>query len=353
VANASSPVGAKGLWQFMYGTGKQFDLEINSYVDERFDPIKSTEAACKYLSSLYKTFNDWDLALAAYNSGPGNVAKAIKRAGGKTNYWEIRNYLPQETQGYLPAFYATFYIFEFAKTHQLEPIKSGLSYVEVDTIHVKKQVSFQSIQEKTSISYEVLKSLNPQYKKEIIPQASDKSYVLTLPIEMVHNYINNSSKSPIESITKNSETNPFPIKITAYNSYKVETGDNLSKIAAKHNITLEQLKKWNGLQTDYVIAEQRLVITDKNTVETLDNESISEEKTMPFSPEISPILSSDISVKQDKNTANYFETYTVKEGDTLFKISRKYPEVTINQIREWNNITKVHYLKPGTQLKIF
>ncbi len=353
VANASSPAGAKGLWQFMYGTGKQFDLEINSYIDERFDPIKSTEAACKYLSSLYKTFNDWDLALAAYNSGPGNVSKAIKRAGGKTNYWEIRNYLPQETQGYLPAFYATFYIFEFAKTHQLEPIKSSLSYIEVDTIHIKKQISFQSIQEKTTISYDLLKSLNPQYKKEIIPQANNKSYVLTLPIEMVNSYISNNAKLHSQSKYENLASTSFPIKITPNNSYKVEIGDNLNKIATKHQITLEQLKKWNGLQTDYLIAEQRLVITDKNTIDMIDFNTDTEEKTMPFSPEISPVFSSSISSKENENTAKYFETYTVKEGDTLFKISRKYPQVTINQIREWNNITKVHYLKPGTQLKIF
>jgi len=353
VANAGSPVGAKGLWQFMYGTGKQFDLEINSYIDERFDPIKSTEAACKYLSSLYKTFNDWDLALAAYNSGPGNVSKAIKRAGGKTNYWEIRNYLPQETQGYLPAFYATFYIFEFAKTHRLEAVKSGLSYVEVDTIHIKKQVSFQSIINKTNISADLLKSLNPQYKKEIVPQSNNKSYILTLPIEMVHSYISSSTKCNSNVRNGNLTTTTFPIKITASNSYKVEIGDNLNNIASKHHISLEQLKKWNGLQTDYVIAEQRLVITDKNTIDLNNFITDPEEKTTPFSPELSPIFSSDISTKVSENTANYFKTYTVKEGDTLFKISRKYPEVTINQIREWNNITKVHYLKPGTQLKIF
>jgi len=353
VANASSPVGAKGLWQFMYGTGKQFDLEINSYIDERYDPIKSTEAACKYLSSLYKTFNDWDLALAAYNSGPGNVSKAIKRAGGKTNYWEIRNYLPKETQGYLPAFYATFYIFEFAKTHQLEPIKSSLFYLEVDTIHINKQISFQSIQEKTTISNDLLKSLNPQYKKEIIPQANDKSYVLTLPIEMVNSYISNNIKLHSPPKNKDLTTPSFPIKITNYNSYKVEIGDNLNKIATKHQITLEQLKKWNGLQTDYLIAEQRLVITDKNAINSIDFNPDTEEKTTPFSPETSPVFSSAISIKKNENTAKYFETYTVKEGDTLFKISRKYPQVTINQIREWNNINKVHYLKPGTQLKIF
>ncbi|PID95397.1 MAG: lytic transglycosylase, partial [Bacteroidetes bacterium] len=129
---AESPVGAKGLWQFMYQTGKQFDLKVSSYVDERSDPYKATEAACQYLAQLYNIFNDWDLALAAYNSGPGNVSKAIRRSGGHTNYWNIRQYLPYETAGYVPAFYATLYIFEYAEEHQIKGKKSALPYFKTD-----------------------------------------------------------------------------------------------------------------------------------------------------------------------------------------------------------------------------
>lgn len=353
IANANSSAGAKGLWQFMYGTGKQFQLEINSYIDERFDPIKSTEAACKYLSSLYNTFNDWDLALAAYNSGPGNVSKAIKRAGGKTNYWEIRNFLPQETQGYLPAFYATYYIFEYAKTHNLKPIKSTLSFMEVDTIHIKRQLSFKAIQEKTSIDYNLLKTLNPQYKKDFIPQANDKNYVLTLPKEMINTYIlydNSINHEPENAYTT---INSSTIKVTEFNSYKVQEGDNLKKIAAQHGISLQQLKKWNGLQTEYLIADQRLVITDKTIVPNNQTIILPVEKSDPSILDISSSISSGNSLHEDTSTSQYFETYMVKEGDTLFNISKKYPEVTINQIRDWNNIWDVKFLKPGTLLKIF
>ena len=142
---ARSRVGASGLWQFMYYTGKQFNLNVNSYVDERFDPLRATEAACKYLSSLYGIFGDWDLALAAYNSGPGNVSKAIRRSGGHKNYWNIRNYLPRETAGYLPAFYATYYILEYAKEHDLDSEKSYFKNFETDTVIVKRQLTFEQI----------------------------------------------------------------------------------------------------------------------------------------------------------------------------------------------------------------
>jgi len=188
---ANSRSGAKGLWQFMLGTGKHFGLQIDSYVDERYDVLRSTEAACKYLSSLYKTFGNWDLALAAYNSGSGNVKKAIKRAGGETDYWKIRQYLPSETRGYLPAFYATFYIFKYADFHSLKPIKSDLKYFEIDTVHIKKPLTFKTIQKYIPIENDLLKALNPKFKKEIIPFSKNKEYVLYLPSNLTDIFIEN------------------------------------------------------------------------------------------------------------------------------------------------------------------
>ncbi|MCK4561354.1 MAG: transglycosylase SLT domain-containing protein [Flavobacteriaceae bacterium] len=326
--NANSSSGAKGLWQFMFATGKQYGLQVNSYVDDRFDPIKSTEAACKYLSDLYNMFDDWDLALAAYNSGPGNVRKAIKRAGGKRNYWEIRQFLPQETHGYLPAFYATYYIFEYADTHHLKPISSKLTYFEVDTVHVKKQLSFTRIQKNISIKNELLKALNPQYKREIIPYSKNKKYVLTLPKNLIDVFI--EKENSIYQSTSNNLTYSKRIDITEKNSYIVRTDDNLNKIAYKHHITLSQLKTWNGLQTNYLISGQRLVITDKKTSQLL----------------------SKIEIEKTKINSNNFETYIVKKGDTLFNISKKYNNVTILQIQNWNDINNVRYLKPGTKLRI-
>ena len=283
---ASSPSGAKGLWQFMYGTGKQFGLDVNSYVDDRFDVLKSTEAACKYLSYLFNTFNDWDLALAAYNSGPENVKKAINRAGGVNNYWKIRQYLPKETQGYLPAFYATFYIFEYAAMHNLKSNPSSLTYFEIDTIHVKNQLSFAKIQNIIPIENNLLKALNPQYKKEIIPYSKNKKYILTLPVNLSSTFLENENS--IYQVS-NSETNfssfSNHIKITKHNSYIVKSSDNLIKIAKNHQITLKELKAWNGLQTNYLITGQRLVITNR-----VKNDQINTKNS--FSPSISPIFSS-------------------------------------------------------------
>ena len=341
--NAVSPSGAKGLWQFMYSTGKEYNLQVSSYVDDRFDPIKSTEAACLYLTKLYQSFNDWDLALAAYNSGPGNVRKAIRRSGGKQNYWEIRQYLSKETRSYLPAFYATYYIFEYSKTHDLKSKKSDLTYVEIDTIHVKKQLSFATIQKNISIDYKILKALNPQYKKDIIPYSKSKYYVLTLPKYLVQKFIDKEKiiyQSPNQNFIKTNPSNV--IRITKSNSYVVKNGDNLNKIALKHNITLAQLKNWNGLQTDYLITGQRLVVTKNKLI-----------KTNPFSPKVSPTSPSIEINKSISNESKIFETYIVKEGDTLFNISRRFSRVSIDQIKNWNNLYNITFLKPGTKLKIF
>ncbi len=258
---ANSRSGAKGLWQFMLTTGKHFGLQIDSYVDERYDVLKSTEAACRYLSYLYKTFNNWDLALAAYNSGAGNVRKAIKRSGGETDYWKIRQYLPSETRGYLPAFYATYYIFKYADFHQLKPKRSDLRYYETDTVHIKKPLSFITIQKHIPIETNLLKALNPQYKKEIIPFANNKKYVLYLPTNLMELFIENENKLYQLSATRsNPNKKPINIPINKTNSYIVESGDNLQKIASKHKISLLQLKTWNGLQTNYLIKGQRLVV---------------------------------------------------------------------------------------------
>ena len=159
---ATSPVGAAGLWQFMYPTGKAYGLNVSSYVDERSDPIRATEAACKYLSKLHSIYNDWDMALAAYNSGPGNVNKAIRRSGGSTNYWQIRPFLPRETASYVPLFYATMYIFKYSNEHNIIARESAMSRFETDTIHLKRQITFKQINEILDVDPEIITFLNPQ-----------------------------------------------------------------------------------------------------------------------------------------------------------------------------------------------
>ena len=191
---AKSRVGATGLWQFMYPTGKMFNLNVSSYVDERSDPIMATKAAAAYLSQLHGIFNDWDLALAAYNSGPGNVNKAIRRSGGYQNYWNIRANLPRETAGYVPAFLATMYLFEYAEEHGLKPKNAERPYFQTDTIHVKRLITFDQISKLVDVSVEELEVLNPSYKLNIIPFVDQKNYALRLPVDAIGKFVANEEQ---------------------------------------------------------------------------------------------------------------------------------------------------------------
>ena len=247
---ARSRVGARGLWQFMYLTGKQYKLNVNSYVDERQDPIKATIAACKYLSDLYNIFGDWDLALAAYNSGPGNVSKAIKRSGGYRNYWNIRQFLPTETAGYVPAFYATLYIFKYAKEHGLTPENPPIYHFATDTIQVKKTVSFDQITEVTGIETEMLQFLNPEFKLDIIPFVKGKSYAVTLPRNATINYLDKEKELYALVDADNAKREkPLPkyLDLNQRIRYKVRSGDYLGKIAKKYGVRVSQIKKWLSL----------------------------------------------------------------------------------------------------------
>ena len=183
--NAISQSGAGGLWQFMYPTGKQFNLEVTSYVDERYDPLQATEAACQYLSSLYNIFGDWSLVLASYNAGPGNVSKAIRRSGGSQNYWNIRKNLPKETQGYVPAFLATMYIYEYHKEHGIRPDRATIKHFATDTIMIKKQMSFAQISDLLDVPVTQLQVMNPSYKLNVIPSYEDQNHFLRLPKDKI------------------------------------------------------------------------------------------------------------------------------------------------------------------------
>lgn len=335
---AVSASGAKGLWQFMYGTGKEYGLYIDSYVDERFDMRKSTEAACAYLHYLHKTFNDWDLALAAYNSGPGNVKKAIKRAGGNRNYWEIRKYLPRETSSYVPAFYATMYLFSYADFHSLNGPTDEFSYALIDTLQVKGSLSFSAISKVTGIDSKSIRTFNPQYKKDHIPQIHNKTFSLNLPVDLIPAFLHHEDELyRISSTAPNKVSTSQVIKVTLENSYLVKQGDNLQRIANLHGIGLDQLKKWNGLETNFLIAGQRLVVTNRSIL-----------------PSTSPVPSdfSESRSTQIVENGSDFTTYVVQNGDTLFQISRKFGNIPITEIKTLNKLENINYLKPGRQLKI-
>lgn len=261
-----SRVGATGLWQFMYGTGIQFDLKVSSYVDERQDPVKSTIAACKYLSELFTLFGDWDLALAAYNSGPGNVRKAIKRSGGYKNYWNIRPYLPRETAGYVPAFYATMYIFEYATEHKIFPEIPKFFNFQTDTIQVKRTISFDQISEKINIEGEVLAELNPSYKLDIIPFVKDRKYALRLPSNKIIEFLDKEKEIYAladEDDAKREKPLPKYFEMDQQIRYKVKSGDYLGKIANKFGVRVSEIKRWNRLKNSRLKIGQRLSIYPK------------------------------------------------------------------------------------------
>ncbi|MCD9564225.1 lytic transglycosylase domain-containing protein [Tenacibaculum maritimum] len=331
---AKSRAGATGLWQFMYNTGKQFDLNVNSYIDERQDPIKSTIAACKYLSQLYKTFGDWNLALAAYNSGPGNVLKAIKRSGGYKNYWNIRPFLPTETAGYVPAFYATMYIFQYASEHNIYPDPPQIFSFQTDTIHIKRTVSFDQIVEKIKLDEDLLAFLNPEYKLNIIPHVKGKNYAVRLPRKNMIDFLNKEEE--LYALADADDANrekPLPkfFEMDKAVRYRVRSGDFLGKIALKFGVRVKDIKRWNNLRSNRLKIGQRLSIHSKK-LSTVKLDSKRKKTTLP---------------------KGSYELYTIKEGDSLWIISRKYPEVSVEQIKKWNNIWGVKKLKPGTKLKIF
>lgn len=337
---ARSRVGATGLWQFMYGTGKMYKLNVTSYVDERSDPIKSTEAACKYLSKLYDIFGDWDLALAAYNSGPGNVNKAIRRSGGYRNYWNIRRNLPRETAGYLPAFLATMYIFEYAEEHDLIRKKIERPYFETDTIHVKSLITFDQISELIDVSTEDLKILNPSYKLNVIPYIDGKPHILRLPKSVMGKFVANEEAiyAHVEKELKSKES-PLPrlVKEAANNRirYRVRSGDYLGKIAERYGVGVSQIKRWNGLRSNNLRIGQRLTIFPRRTpgaaVATKPTNTTSTAQNQSFPPGT--------------------KVHTVRSGDSLWTISRKYPGVSVDKLKQWNGLNS-NSLKPGTKLKL-
>ena len=262
---AKSRVGATGLWQFMFNTAKDLDLKVNSYVDERMDPIKSSEAAAKYLSELYARFNDWNLAIAAYNYGPGNIRRAIK-ASGYSNFWNLRGYLPKETANYVPSFIATLYLFEFAHKHEIKMKSKEMKLALTDSIPIKKMVSFSHIADKIGVPLDTLNFLNPSYIHSIIPNVKNRQYYLTLPQAYTDAFI---EKEPeiynMADLDYNSREKPLPqlYELNSRTVYRVVNGDFLGKIARNYGVRVSDIKKWNKLKDDKLRIGKRLIIFPK------------------------------------------------------------------------------------------
>lgn len=266
---AHSPVGAAGLWQFMPSTGRLYGLEINSLVDERMDPYKATEAACRFLKSLYNTFGDWNLAIAAYNCGPGNVNKAIHRAGGKRDFWSIYPFLPRETRSYVPIFIAAAYSMNYAQLHGICPAELDIT-IASDTIMTANRMHLKQVSDVLMLDINELRRLNPQYMRDVLP--GKKLYSLCLPEEEVTAFIDheqeilsymadsliNNRRAEIDLAQQTSLNGGYRVNGVTY--YKIKRGDNLGAIAKKFHCTVKQLKQWNGLKSDAIREGQKLKI---------------------------------------------------------------------------------------------
>ncbi|KAA6328662.1 Membrane-bound lytic murein transglycosylase D [termite gut metagenome] len=269
--SAVSRRGASGLWQFMIKTGKRYGLESNSLVDERRDPIKSTWAAVRYLKDLYNIYHDWNLVIAAYNCGPGNVNKAIRRSGGQTDYWSIYPYLPRETRGYVPAFIAVNYVMHYYNDHNICPVEVTIP-TDNDTLHINQQLHFEQIMDICDISLEQIRILNPQYKKDIIP--GGKTYTLRLPYEKVSVFIDKQDSIythrvnelfsnravVIASTTRATKGGNSANSVNGVIYHKIKTGESLSVIARKYQVSVSDLKKWNNLSSSNINAGKQLKI---------------------------------------------------------------------------------------------
>lgn len=330
---AVSRVGATGLWQFMLRTGQGYGLEVNSLVDERRDPYKATEAAVRYLRDLYLIYSDWNLVIAAYNCGPGNVNKAIARSGGKRDYWEIYYHLPRETRGYVPAFIAANYIMNHYGDHNICPMSSYSDMVGLDTVHVSNQVHFSQIADVLDIPLSEIRRLNPQFKKDIVP-GNFKPYALVLPTNKMVAFIDkqdeifNHKKNTYFAERANTDSYLRETDASGYGGntqnvyYRVKRGDNLSAIARRNGVSVAQLRSWNGLRNNKISVGKRLVVK-KRTIAAPRQE----------------LATAQTSTSSDGNVTYEIQNkyYKVRKGDTLGAIAGKNG-VTVAQLRSWNGL---------------
>nr|WP_315151740.1 LysM peptidoglycan-binding domain-containing protein [uncultured Flavobacterium sp.] len=365
---AVSKAGATGLWQFMYYTGKQYNLNIDSYIDERSDPLKASAAAAQYMTNMFTVFNDWDLVLASYNSGPGNVTKAIRRSGGHQNFWNIKKFLPQETQGYVPAFLATMYIYEYHKQHGINPKKALVRHFATDTVMVKKEMSFAQISNLLDIPIEQLQALNPSYKRNVIPNYAGKSHYLTLPSCKVGVFTSNEDKiyAYVQyEMDKREKFNPgkkpaFIKDSSALASnnkvkfYKVKRGDNLSEIAKNNNVAVSDLKKWNHIKGNAVATGKSLKIIIEKDMDAnaalASNLDKNKSVKVKDNTNVATTESKATVDKKDTLVANASNFYVVQKGDNLNTIAKKY-NTTVAEIKEWNHLSSTN-LKLGTSLQV-
>ena len=342
---ATSRVRARGMWQFMYRTALQYNLKINSYVDERLDPLASTHAAAKYLRDSYTIYGDWFLAISSYNCGVGNVNKAIRRAGSK-DFWKIYPYLPRETRGYVPSFIAALYLLEYYKEHNIQPAHFNLP-AHVDTFKVNKNLHFEQISAVIGIPVDELKNYNPQYVENIIPGTGGEC-ILQLPYNYTNAFIEKEKEiyAYKDSVYFNSITSK-QIKEGASASaaapiiHKVKKGETLGHIAMKYKVSTKNLMKWNGLTSKSVLKIGQRITVYRNGA-----------GPAPSSGSKSVSSSGSSSKSAGTTRSGGYEWYTIKKGDTLLGIAYKFNGVSLNDILKLNGLTKNSKIYPGRKIKI-
>ena len=330
-----SRAGALGLWQFMYATGRMFGLKENSYVDDRMDPEKATDAACRYLKKLYGIYNDWNLALAAYNAGPGNVNKAIRRSGNKLTYWEVRPFLPRETQGYVPNFIAAAYLLTYHAEHNIIPMEATIQYPELDTMCLKEGVHFATIGRLLDMEVEEIERLNPIYKRNYIPKGLP-GYCVKLPLEKAGQLVSledslyaleyelyvkkqDAGTTDPKPSTNNSNTTPI------YDYHKVKSGETLGTIASRFGMSVHEIQRINGLSSTKIYVGQRLKVKKGSTTHT----------PTPTTP--------------TNSTAKKY--YTVRSGDTFGKIAQRH-RLSISQLKRLNPRINIDRLSIGQKIRV-
>jgi membrane-bound lytic murein transglycosylase D len=366
--NAISKSGAGGLWQFMYPTGKMYGLEVNSYVDDRRDPLKATEAACRYFKYLYAMFGDWQMVLAAYNCGPGTLSKAIRRSGNKKTYWEIRPFLPVETQGYVPAFIAVNYLMNYTKEHNIFPIAAKQSYFYADTVHAKQAFSFEAVSKVIDVPMEDLIFLNPAYKLKRVPGYGNYRH-LYLPANKTGAFINN--ETAIYTYKRSEELSRDSIILLAMQTaptkkyHKVKKGENLQKIANKYECSVTDIKQWNKIKGNSVKSGTKLVVflpnkvtnanthLVKQTVDLKTNDSLAviadSINAKVSSVEALPSLMNENNLMAKNAKVIY---HVIQKGDTLWNISNRYKMGSVDELMRINNLSKDYKLIPGGKIKV-
>ena len=357
---AVSRVGATGLWQFMYQTGKQYGLKVDTYVDERSDPLKASNAATQYMKNMYAIFGDWDLVLASYNTGPGNVAKAIRRSGGKQNYWNIRPFLHKETQGYVPAFLATMYIFEYHKEHGIKPDRAVAHHFATDTVMVKRAMTFKQIADLMDVSVAELQFLNPSYKREVVPFISGQKHFLRLPVDKIAVFTSNEDKIyAYADYEANQREKPFEKTMLASSNsgsstnvkyHKVRRGESLSKISNRYGITIAELKKWNHLRSSKAPMGRNLKIY---VADYTNSDIASNENKATNDADTAVVASNSNKLFKEEKVVAYKDVvkyHKVRKGDNLGEISGKYG-VSVAEVKKWNKL-RSNNIALGANLKI-